>query len=338
MKSNRQYTISISPDLASADPDAGWEGTLSVDRVVDAALVEAFRRTKLAPPRPEIRVHEGLEPSQVELSTRDGLKAVFDVPGPGEIWRLDHDEVAGNVSSLLFGLQGRVEPGDSKDSEFRADREGLFGLLAHHLITARGLAVADTGTLARLADTSLGHRKSTGSDPTPQAQALALWARSMFIIGVPDLSIVELLDVGISVAAHEAEDADAREAAVLAGTERLAAGWTRLVGYQDLPLFEVSAELCAQLSSKEPGERNRARTALRGQLALIMLRLPDALHRPGLLAVQQGAEEQATWNLLNHPELVGLPKTSMAMADFSEVSHLRQCVLGAPKSARAEAA
>ena len=103
-------------------------------------------------------------------------------------------------------------------------------------------------------------------------------------------------------------------------------------------MFEVSADLCEQLSVKDPTQRIRAQAALRGQLALIMLRLPDALHRPGVLAIQAEADEDAAWDLLLHPDLAGLPKTSMAMADFSDVMHRRRCVLGAPEPARAKAA
>lgn len=335
MKSQRHYTLSIATDLAAPDSQTDWEGTLSVDRIVDATLVEAFRRTKLAPPRPEIRVNPALAAGQVELSTRDGLKGLFDTPGPAERWTLDPENVKSNGNSLLFGLQGRIVEQDFDDAAFSADRRGLLELLTAHLIEARGLTAADTGTLARLADGNLGNRVAPGDEPSPQAQALAQWARSMFAIGVPELSTVELLDVGISVGAQEA---DQRERAIRSGVERLAAGWSRLIAHQELSMIEVSAELCGRLSSKDPAERSRAQAALRGQLGLIMLRLPDALHRPEVLAIQAEADEDAAWDLLLHPDLAGLPKTSMAMADFSDVMHRRRCVLGAPESAGAKAA
>lgn len=338
MKSNRHYTLSIAPDLAAPDPETGWEGVLSVDRVVDATLVEAFRHTKLAPPRPEIRVHPALEPAQIEIATRDGLKAIFEAPGVGERWSLDPESVSAGTHALLFGLQGRVVAGDFEGSEFSVDRNGLFEVLTAHLIAVRGVAVADTEPLARLADGCLGHGTPGGQEPSPQAQALALWARSMFAIGVPELSTVELLDVGIQVAAHEAEDTGARERALRDGVERMAPGWSRLIDREDLSMFEVSADLCEQLASKEPNERNRAHAALRGQLALIMLRLPDALHRPGVLAIQADATGEAVWDLLLHPDLAGMPKTSMAMADFSNVMHRSRCVLGAPEPTRTKAA
>jgi hypothetical protein len=339
MQSTRHYSITLAEDLAVPSPDAAWEGTLSVERIVDAALIEAFRRTKLAPPRPEIRVNRALEPSQVEIATRDGLKAVFDAPGPGEVWCLSPERVPSSASALLFGLEGWVQAADEDGGpEFRLERVALLDLLARHLITTRGLALADTGCLAQLADSSLGKRANAGDEPSPQAQALAQWARSMFSVGVPELTTVELLDVGRAVGAHEAGSAELRDGALRAGIERLAAGWPRLVGQRSLDLFEVSAELCEQLASKEAAERQRSQAALRAQLALIMQRIPGALSRPGLLAIEAGASEEAVWSFLLHPDLAGLPKSSMDMADYSEVAARRRCVLGAPEAPRAAAA
>lgn len=338
MQSNRPYVLSIATDLATPARETGWQGTRSVGRLVDAALVEAFRRTKLEPPRPEIRVDPTLQAGQIQVATRDGLKALFHAPGPGERWILDPEDATTGANSLLFGLRGRVVEEGSQPVEFSADRNELFELLAAHLIAARGLAVADTGALASLADVALGNPMTAGTEPSSRAQALAQWARAMFTIGVPELSTIELLDAGISVAAHEAQDPKARENAVRAGVVRLAAGWARLIQHRELPMFEVSAELCQQLSARGAGQRNRAQVALRRQLALVMLRLPNALRRPGVLAIQAEAAEQAAWGLLLDPELAGLPKTSMALADFSGARHRRSCVLGVPENGRGRAA
>lgn len=346
MKRSQKYSLQISEDLAQPAAEADWEGLLSLDRVVDASLVETFRKTKLAAPRPSTGVSQALEAGTVELSTTDGRSARFQVPSGADRWTVEQERPQNTAGALLFGLSGEIlspaelESGSPTEGEaLTLDRKGLLGLLSGYLVRTFGVPVADTGPLGALATGFLGEKTQGAGQPSPRGSALAKWACSMHEMGVPDMSVSELFDLGLRVEAQEADTAEAHRDAVRSGLMKVAATWPQRLGEGgSLPILEVSAELSEQLASRQGLDSQRAEIALAGQIALIMARIPKLLGSPGLVACSLDTPEEHIWNLFSSPALAGIPKTSLSFANFGDAMRNRCCVLRAPESTLRKAA